>query len=138
MSLRPRHYILLAIVLGLFVWNIIRYHHVKSDQQGIPAAPAPVVNTAARVNTPAWTAFDQAVDLRDAPDGQFLPAMKELQAKIDAAPADASTSDVKGCLTWLQFYRQGAKHPGADTTWKTRSERHLNGCVQFHLDTTAQ
>jgi len=138
MSLRPRHFILLAIVIGLFVWNIVRYHRVKTDQQAIPAAPAPVINTAARVNTPAWTAFDLAEDLRDAPDDQFLPAIKSLQDKIAAAPADAATSDVKSCQTWLQFYRQGKLHPGADTTWKNRSERHLTGCVQFHLDTTAQ
>jgi hypothetical protein len=138
MSLRPRHFILIAVVLGLFVWNVIRYHRVKTDLQAIPAAPAPVVNTAARVNTPAWTAFDQAVDLRDALDEQFLPAVKELQARIDAAPKDGATSDVKGCQTWLEFYRQGKLHPGPDTTWKTRSERHLNGCVQFHLDTSAQ
>lgn len=138
MSLRPRHYILLAIVIGLFVWNMVRYRQART-QPSASTAPAPVVNTAARVNTPAWTAFDQAADLRDAADDQFAPAMKALQAAIAAAPAqDASITDVKGCLTWLEFYRQGKSHPGGDTKWKDRSARHLDGCVQYHLDTTAQ
>ena len=138
MSLRPRHYILFAIVLGLFVWNMVRSRQVR-QQSSAPAPAAPVVHTASRVNTPAWTAFDQAADLRDADDAQFGPAMKNLEEKIAATPAtDGTVSDVKGCVTWLQFYRQGHNHPGADTKWKDRSGRHLDGCLQFHLDTTAQ
>ncbi len=137
MSLRPRHYLLIVIVLGLFVWNVVRYRHTRQDN--VPPAAAPVVHTAERVNTPAWTAFDQAVDLRDAADDQFLPAMKSLQEKLAAADANAgSTKDVKGCTVWLQEYRQNEKHPGPDTTWKVRRERHLNGCVQFHLDTSTR
>ena len=138
MSLRPRHYILLAVVLGLFAWNILRYRHAQHDAVP-PPTPAPVVNTASRVNTPAWTAFDLAADLRDAADDQYGPAIKSLQEKVAAANAnDAATKDVKGCLVWLQEYRENEKHPGPDTTWKTRSARHLDGCVQYHLDTSAR
>jgi hypothetical protein len=62
--------------------------------------------------------------------------MQSLQQAI-ASSTDPGISDVKGCLTWLQFYRQGVNHPSRDTTWKDRSQGHLNGCVKYHLDTTS-
>jgi hypothetical protein len=139
MSLRPRHYILLVVVLGLFAFNIVRYRHAKQAMQSVNPAPAPIVTTSPRVNTPAWTAFDQAADQRDAADAQFLPAMKNLQTALaSASPGDTAIQDVKGCEVWLEEYRQNAKHPGPDTTWKTRSQHHLDGCVQYHLDTSTR
>ncbi len=76
--------------------------------------------------------MDRAAALRDAPDTDFQPAMTALQAEIRATPS----ADLHGCLTWLEFYRQGALHPAVDPSWKQRSQRHLDGCVKFHIDTT--
>ena len=103
--------------------------------------PAPVVTTTHPLpaQTPAWTAFDHATSLRDVPIAQFDPAMQSLQRQLDATH-DATASDIKGCLTWLQYYRQGVNHPPTsgkpDPQWKDRSERHLDGCVKYHLDTS--
>jgi hypothetical protein len=128
MQLRPRHYVLLAVIVGLFVFNIIRHRHT---QPVVTPGPAPIVTTAPPLQTPAWTAFDHAASLRDAPEPAFQPAMSALQQRIHLAPS----ADLNGCLTWLEFYRQGALHPSIDPAWKQRSQRHLDGCVQFHLDT---
>ena len=136
MSLRPRHYVLIAVILGLFVFNIWR------RRQPVPSVP-PVATGAVRgtagpaLDTPAWRSFDKAAGLRDAASAQFDPAMHDLLQQVDIAHADPAIADVKGCLTWLEFYRQGALHPSSDPQWKQRSEHHLNGCVQFHLDTSA-
>jgi hypothetical protein len=130
--LRPRHYLLIAVIIGLFVFNLWRRHAAPT----ISHTRAPVVTTATPAQTPAWSAFDHAASLRDVPNDQFDPAMQSLQQTI-ASATDPSVPDVKGCLTWLQFYRQGVNHPGNDPQWKDRSERHLNGCVKFHLDTTS-
>jgi hypothetical protein len=132
MYLRPRHYLLIALIVGLFIYNLWHRHQPPATV----TVPTPVVTTAAPVQTPAWSAFDHAAGLRDVPNDQFDPAMQSLQQAI-AATTDPSVSDIKGCLTWLQFYRQGVNHPSRDPQWKERSERHLNGCVRFHLDTTS-
>jgi hypothetical protein len=131
MSLRPRHYILLAVILGIFAYNVWRNHRSKLPADG----PAPVVTTtiAPPAQTPAWSAFDRAAGLRDTPNQQFDPAMQALQK----AQATTPSPGISGCLTWLEFYRQGVNHPGNDPQWKDRSERHLNGCVKYHRDTTA-
>ena len=129
MQLRPRHFVLFAIVIGLFLVNILRNRRRPAV---ISTPPAPVV-VGPRVNSPAWTAFDHAASLRDAPDGQFQPVLHDLQQQI----AGASPEGMEGCLTWLEFYRQGVLHPSRDPQWKTRSERHLKGCVQYHADVAA-
>jgi len=130
MQLRPRHYVLIAVILGLFVFNIVRHHHARP---AITTGPAPIFMTSPPVQSPAWTAFDHAAALRDAPDPEFLPAMHDLQKQVDAVPAG---QDMQGCLTWLEFYRQGALHPTLDPAWKQRGQHHLDGCVKFHLDTS--
>lgn len=130
MQLRPRHFVLFAIVIGLFVFNIVRHRHA---QPAITPPPAPVI-ILPRPNSPAWTAFDHAATLRDAPDAQFQPAFRDLQQQIAAAPPQPG---MEGCLTWLEFYRQGILHPARDPQWKTRSEHHLDGCIQHHADISA-
>jgi hypothetical protein len=129
--LKPRHYLLIALIIGLFVFNLWHRHAAPT----INPNRTPIVTTAPPAQTPAWSAFDHAAGLRDVPNDQFDPAMQSLQKTI-ATATDSSASDVKGCLTWLEFYRQGVNHPSRDPQWKERSERHLNGCVKFHLDTT--
>jgi hypothetical protein len=134
MRLRPRHYILVAAIIAVFVYNIVRNHH-RQTISSVP--PAPIVHLGPPPQSPSWTAFDHAVDLRDTPDAQFLPALHELNHQIALATDPASTAGLTGCITWLEFYRQGVNHPSRDTTWKDRSTHHLNGCTRYHIDTSA-
>ena len=138
MQLRPRHYILLAVVLALFVYNIVR--HRREDHPAISTTPAPIVTIPPRprLNTPAWAAFDHAAALRDAPDAQFQPALKDLNRLLPLDPnqTDGHIADIKGCLTWLDFYRQGMAQTRPDPAMKTRSAHHLDTCTQYHLDTS--
>jgi hypothetical protein len=127
MRLRPRHFVLLAIVLGVFIFNIVRNRH---KQPVAIVAPAPIV-LPPRSTSSAWTAFDHAATLRDAPDPQFQPAFQALQQQIAAAPAQPG---MEGCLTWLEFYRQGVLHPARDPQWRSRSQNHLDACVRYHAD----
>jgi hypothetical protein len=130
MRLRPRHYVLFLVIVGIFAWNIVRNRHraPAADPQ-----PTPIVHTGPPPQSPGWSAFDTAANLRDAPDAQYLPALKSLQSTL---PSDPNKADIDGCLTWLEFYRQGMAHAGSDPEAKQRSLRHLNGCSKFHLDTT--
>jgi hypothetical protein len=132
-SLKPRHFVLLAVVLALFAFNIIRNRRAKMPTDG----PAPMVTTTNHIpaQTPAWSSFDHAAGLRDAPEDQFGTALAALDAQM-ADTHDATVADIRGCRTWLVFFRQGVNHPSKDTAWKDRSNRHLDGCVKFHLDTT--
>jgi hypothetical protein len=133
MQLRPRHLVLIAVILALFAFNFVRNRRAKMPIDGT----APVISTthAVPAQTPTWTAFDHAAGLRDAPNDQFDPALKTLDDEL-AATHDNTAADIKGCRTWLAFYRQGVNHPSNDTQWKDRSSRHLDGCVKFHLDTS--
>jgi hypothetical protein len=129
MRLRPRHYLLFALIAGLFAFNLWRRHRVKPLATPTPVHVAP---TAPPAQTPAWLAFDHAASLRDAPDTQFQPALTALHQQMAASPA----ADLTGCLTWLEFYRQGALHPAKDPQWQERSTRHLDSCSKYHADTT--
>jgi hypothetical protein len=133
MRLRPRHYVLIALLIGVFLFN--RFHHraVPQDTTAVNLAP-----TAPPANTPAWRAFDAVAHLRDAPAAQFDPALDAAHKELQLAPGSVqSTSDISGCLTWLDFYRQATTHPVKDTQWRDRSARHLDSCVKYHADTTA-
>ena len=132
MRLRPRHYLLLLIVLGLGLFNYLRSRRIMLQQQA--AAPPQITETLAPTppgSAATWDLFDKAAALRDAPDEQFQPALKKLNAQ-----PDIDTTDVSGCKTWLLFYRQGKLHPSTDTTWQTRSTTHLDSCVKLHRDAT--
>jgi hypothetical protein len=137
MQLRPRHYVLLAIVIALFIYNIVR--HRRDEQNAISRPPAPIVITTPRLNTPAWAAFDHAASLRDAPESDFQPAFKDLNRLLPLDPnqTDGHIADIKGCLTWLEFYRQGMAQTHADPQMKQRSIHHIDDCVKYHLDTNA-
>ena len=139
MQLRPRHYILLAVVLALFIYNIIR--HRRDTRPAVSSTPAPIVVAPAkpRLNTPAWAAFDQAAGLRDASDAEFQPALKDLNQLLPLDPnqTDGHITDIKGCLTWLNFYRQGMAQTRPDPDMKSRAAHHLDTCTKYHLDTSA-
>ncbi len=109
MTLRPRHYVLLAIILGLFVYNIVRHREYERNLRALSAASAPVVVARPRLNTPAWAAFDTLAGDRDAPPAIYTPAFQDLQKLIPLDPnqQDGHIDDIKGCLTWLEFYRHG-------------------------------
>jgi hypothetical protein len=135
MQLRPRHFVLFAIIIGLFVYNIIR--HRRDERNAIPNTPAPVIITAPRLSTPAWAAYDHAAGLRDAPASDFDPALKDLQTLLPLDPnqKDGHLDAIKGCLTWLEFYRQGMAQTHPDPQMKARATHHIDDCVKYHLDT---
>jgi hypothetical protein len=137
MQLRPRHYILLAIIVGLFLYNIVRHRH--DERNAISTTPAPVIINKARLNTPAWAAFDHAASLRDEPAADYEPALKDLQTLIPLDPnqTDGHIADIHGCLTWLEFYRQGMAQTHSDPQMKARATHHVESCVKYHLDTGA-
>lgn len=137
MQLRPRHYILLAIIVGLFIFNMVRHRH--DERNAISTTPAPVLINKARSNTPAWAAFDHAAHLRDEPAATYDPALKDLQTLIPLDPnqTDGHIGDIHGCLTWLEFYRQGMAQTHSDPQMKARATRHVDSCVKYHLDTGA-
>jgi hypothetical protein len=128
MRFRPRHYILIAIILALGVYNFVRSHRVERTQSiavyKAPAGPLP--------ESAAWQAFDSAAGLRDAPDTQFQPALSALKQQIQTASGDQK-ADLNGCQTWLLFYRQNM-HAAANDTWRQRSTQHLDKCVLYHRD----
>ncbi len=139
MSLRPRHYILLAIILGLFLFNMVRHRRDQRNLISTSTAPAPVLINKPRLNTPAWAAFDTLAGLRDAPAADYDPALQDLNKLIplDPNPKDGHLEDIHGCLTWLEFYRQGAAQTHPDPKMKDRATHHLDDCVKYHQDTGA-
>jgi hypothetical protein len=133
MSLKPRHFVLIAVIIGIFLFNLYRHRQPRLPTDGT----APIVtSTHTPAQTPAWSSFDHAAALRDSTPTDFDPAMQALHQQLTAA-TDPTVSDIKGCLTWLEFYRQGTLHPSRDPAWKDRSQHHLDGCVKYHLDTSA-
>jgi hypothetical protein len=137
MQLRPRHYILLAIVLGIFLFNTIR--HRREQQNLVSTAPAPVIVHKPRIDTPAWAAFDHAAAHRDDPHATFTPALDDVHKLIplDPNPNDGHLDDINGCLTWLEFYRQGTAQTHPDPKMKDRATHHIDACVRYHQDTGA-
>jgi hypothetical protein len=136
MQLRPRHYILLAIILGLFIFNIIR--HRRDQRNAISNAPAPIVYKP-RVDTPAWAAFDHAAALRNDPPATYEPAVQDLQKLIPLDPNqnDGHLTDIRGCITWLGVYRQGAAQTHPDKSMRDIASHHIDVCVKFHQDSGA-
>ena len=135
MRFRPRHYVLIALILGLGLFNFYRARHAHSVPGTAPShQPAQETAPPPPQAAAAWAAFDKAVALRDAPADQFSPASLELQHQIDIAQPQSVTIDVKGCQTWLLFYRQAILHPSRDPAWHDRSARHLSACAAQHAD----
>jgi hypothetical protein len=137
MSLRPRHYILLAVILGLFIFNIIR--HRRDQHTVVSTTPAPIIITKPRIDTPAWAAFDHAASLRNDAPATYDPALQDLNKLIplDANQNDGHIQDIHGCMTWLEFYRQGAAQIHPDPKMKDRAAHHIEDCVKYHQDTSA-
>jgi hypothetical protein len=138
MSLRPRHYVLLAVILGLFIFNMVRHRHDERNAVS-NTTPAPVIINKPRIDTPAWAAFDHAAALRNDPAATYDPALQDLNKLIPLDPnqKDGHIEDIHGCMTWLEFYRQGAAQVHSDPKMKDRATHHLDNCVKYHQDTGA-
>jgi hypothetical protein len=136
MRFRPRHYILIVIILGLGAFNLWRSHRARQQP------PTFTTYTYARGASPAWTAYDTAAGLRDAAGPQFEPALKSLNQAIDdtnavAVPPQASAgelTDLHGCQTWLLFYRQEHLYPTTRAGWLAETKGHVDSCVSNHRD----
>lgn len=132
MRFRPRHYVLIVIILALGVYNFVRMH--RASQRVI--APTNISVSSSPVSqSPAWQAFDKAASLRDAGDDQFQPALEQLKQQLISASAQEKP-DLDGCQTWLLFYRQNA-HAASNDAWRQRSTQHLNNCVSQHRDVSS-
>lgn len=125
MRFKPRHYILIAVVIALGVWNLVRREHARH---------AGFVTIHEGPQTPAWQAFDQAASLRDAPDAQFTPALDHLRTQAnDATGPDAP--DLRNCLMWLQYYRHSAPMAsGSPRNWDMLAANHVQSCTAEHRD----
>jgi hypothetical protein len=132
MRFRPRHYILIAIILALGVYNFVRMHRAP---QRVIAPTNSSVSVGPVSQSPAWQAFDKAAALRDAGDDQFQPALQLFRQQMGSTSAKEKP-DLDGCQTWLIFYRQNA-HAGSQDTWRQRSTQHLNSCVSQHRDVSS-
>ena len=129
MRLRPRHYVLIAVIVALGVYNLVRMHRAP---QRVIAPTNSSISVGPVSQSTAWQAFDKAASLRDAGDDQFQPALSVLRQQIVSA-SKKEKQDLDGCQTWLTFYRQNA-HAAANDSWRQRSTQHLNSCVSQHRD----
>lgn len=127
MRLQPRHYLLIAVLLALGVYNLVR---LKRSRNGAPAAAI----SASRPGTPAWGSFDRAAALRDAPEPQFTPALTTLRAQAEAAQG-ADAGDLRNCLMWLQYYRHSVPMAGGNAnSWGMLATGHVQSCMNEHRD----
>lgn len=127
MRLQPRHYLLIAVLLALGVYNLIRIHRAR---QLNPAAQT----SANRPGTPAWASFDRAAALRDAPEAQFTPALTTLRTGIDSEHGP-DAGDLRNCLMWLQYYRHSVPMAGGNAnSWGMLATGHVQSCMNEHRD----
>ena len=124
MRLRPRHYLLIAVLLGLGLWNLVR------SRRALHSA-----GTAATVSgSPAWQAFDRAAALRDAPEAQFSPTLDQLKPQTDAATGP-DAADLRDCQMWLLYYRHSVPMAaGRSGDWSRLATGHVQSCMTTHRD----
>jgi hypothetical protein len=140
MKLHPRHFVLIAIIIGLLIFNVYRHRHAQQQttfsQQAAPVLLAPSIYADPAVNN-AWIDFEHAAALRDAPAAQFqlvLDTFNTAQAAIHTTTANAAsdpTIDLQNCKVWLISYRSGTMTgPNA----RTQASEHIDRCVRLHRD----
>ncbi len=125
MKLKPRHYLLLALLIALGVWNFVRSRRAREAASvGVSVS-----------GSPAWQAFDRAAALRDAPETQFAPALDALHAQTEAANGPDAT-DLRSCQLWLAYYRHSAASAsGRAGDWAMLATNHVHTCMTTHHDT---
>lgn len=124
MRLKTRHYLLLAVLLGLGAWNFLRARHTASGATPV-AAPS---------GSPAWQAFDRAAALRDAPEAKFTPALNELKPQTEAATGP-DAADLRDCQMWLLYYRHSVPMAAGKTdNWAMLATGHVQSCMAAHRD----
>ena len=125
MRLKPRHYLLIALVLALGIWNLVR------SRRAHPSANLPVTAVS---GSPAWQAFDRAAALRDAPEAQFTPVLNQLKPLTEAA-AGPDAADLRDCQMWLLYYRHSVPMAsGKSNDWATLATGHVQSCMTTHRD----
>ena len=123
MRLHPRHYVLLGLLLLLGLWNVVRWTRAR-HLSGSPLGPS----------TPGWQAFDRAAGLRDAPDGQFTPALDALRAQTEGSTGPEA-ADLRGCQMWLLYYRHSVPMAsGKPGDWAMLATSHVQSCLTNHRD----
>ena len=124
MRLQPRHYLLLAILIALGVWNVARSR--RAHQAAISSTTVS--------GSPAWQSFDRAAALRDAPEAQFTPALDDLKHQTETA-AGPDAADLRDCEMWLLYYRHSVPMAaGKAGDWATLSTGHVKTCLASHRD----
>ena len=127
MRLQPRHYLLIAVLLALGIYNLIRINRARHSAGSVAVS-------ANRPGTPAWGSFDHAAALRDAPETQFTPALSALRTQADAAQG-ADAGDLRNCLMWLQYYRHSVPMAGGNVnSWGMLATGHVQSCMNEHRD----
>ena len=124
MRLQPRHLVLIAVLIALAIWNVVRLRH----------APTAAVSSHHGLSTPDWDAFDHAASLRDAPEAQFTPALNALRARTESATGP-DAADLRDCQMWLLYYRHSVPMAsGKSNDWAMLSTSHVQTCVANHRD----
>jgi hypothetical protein len=140
MRLRPRHYVLIAVIFGVFAFNVYRHRQAQQQatfsQQAAPVLLTPSTYSDPTVNN-AWIDFEHAAALRDAPAAQFQAALNTFnsaQAAIHTTVTNSAndpTIDLENCKVWLVSYRSGAvTGPNAHS----QAAQHIDRCVRLHRD----
>lgn len=124
MRLQPRHYLLIAVLIALGVWNLVRHERARHAAAEPGAAPS----------SPGWQAYDHAASLRDAPDATFTPALTSLRAQTESATGPEA-SDLRGCQMWLLYYRHSVPMAsGKSGDWAMLATSHVQICMSNHHD----
>lgn len=125
MRFHPRHYLLIAIIVALGVWNLWHRTHTR---------PAALVTIHQGPQTPAWQAFDHAAGLRDAPQPQFTPALEDLRKQANAATG-SDAGDLRNCLLWLEYYRHSVPMASGNAqNLGMLATSHVQSCTAEHRD----
>lgn len=123
MRFQTRHYVLIAIIIALGIWNFVRLRHRGGLSTGTNSS-----------GNPTWQAFDRAANLRDAPDAQFTPALDTLRAQTEEATGP-DAADLRGCQMWLLYYRHSVPMAaGKPGDWASLATSHVQSCLATHRD----
>ena len=131
-----RRILLLSIVALLLVYNLWHFNHARRSPAAEPQRDPTVLAEG------LWNDYISAASARDADDAQFQAALKNLQDHRNNVPNPNLKSnaellaDIRGCTTWLLFYRQTVDKPKPDPAWRERSLAHIQSCSQNHADHT--